>query len=67
MATWSTPTPNHANVLALSLRSTSSPVAREILKEWFETPFSDDEWNLKQISRLQQLEQEGSSRKVEGD
>ena len=48
---------NHANVLALSLRATSSAMAREILDKWFETPFSDDEWNLRQISRLQALDE----------
>ena len=47
---------NHANVLALSLRATSSAVLREILDRWFETPYSDDEWNLKQISRIQELD-----------
>jgi ribose 5-phosphate isomerase B len=50
---------NHANVLALSLRATSPPVAKEILDSWFETPFSEDEWNAKQMARLQQLEEEG--------
>jgi ribose 5-phosphate isomerase B len=48
---------NHANVLALSLRATSPALAREILDKWFETPFSDDEWNLRQISRLQGLDE----------
>ncbi len=43
---------NHANVLALSLRATSEPLLTEILDSWFETPFSEDEWNLKQISRI---------------
>lgn len=47
---------NHANVLALSLRTTSSAVLKEILDKWFETPYSDDEWNLKQISRIQALD-----------
>ncbi len=47
---------NHANVLALSLRATSSAVLREILDAWFDTPYSDDEWNLKQISRIQELD-----------
>ena len=36
---------NHANVLALSLRATPIPIAREILDAWFNTPFSTDEWN----------------------
>src|SRR6266516_5755349 len=47
---------NHANVLALSLRVTSEPIAKEILDAWFETPFSEDEWNRKQIQRIKQLE-----------
>lgn len=47
---------NHANVLALSLRATSEPVAKEILDAWFATPYSDDEWNRQQIARIQDLE-----------
>lgn len=47
---------NHANVLALSLRATSEPVAKEILDAWFATPYSDDEWNRQQIERIRQLE-----------
>lgn len=47
---------NHANVLALSLRTTSSALLKEILDKWFDTPYSDDEWNLKQISRIQALD-----------
>jgi ribose 5-phosphate isomerase B len=30
---------NHANVLCLSLRATSQPVAREILERWFGTAY----------------------------
>jgi len=48
---------NHANVLALSLRTTSMPVAKEILTAWFETPYSQDEWNLQQIARIRDMEQ----------
>ncbi len=47
---------NHANVLALSLRATPIPVAREILEAWFSTPISDDAWNLRQMARIQQIE-----------
>ena len=47
---------NHANVLALSLRATSEPVAREILDTWFSTPYTDDEWNQQQMERIRQLE-----------
>jgi ribose 5-phosphate isomerase B len=48
---------NHANVLALSLRATPIPIAREILDAWFSTPFSTDEWNLKQMERIRHIEQ----------
>ncbi len=52
---------NHANVLALSLRATPIPVAREILDAWFSTPTTEgeaqSEWNRQQIERIQQLEE----------
>lgn len=47
---------NHANVLALSLRATSPALLREILDRWFDTPYSDDDWNLKQIERIDELD-----------
>ena len=47
---------NHANVLALSLRATPLPIAREILAAWFGTPYSDDAWNMQQIERIKALE-----------
>jgi ribose 5-phosphate isomerase B len=47
---------NHANVLALSLRATPVPIAREILDAWFSTPYSDDEWNLRQRARIREME-----------
>jgi ribose 5-phosphate isomerase B len=48
---------NHANVLGLSLRATPEAVAKEILNTWFDTPYSDDEWNRRQIQRIEQIEQ----------
>ena len=48
---------NHANVLGLSLRATPEAMAKEILDAWFETPFSDDEWNLCQMRRIREAEQ----------
>jgi ribose 5-phosphate isomerase B len=48
---------NHANVLAMSLRATSPAIAKEILEAWFSTPISDDEWNLRQIARVQGLDE----------
>ncbi len=50
---------NHANVLALSLRATPEAVLREILQAWFSTPFSEDDWNLKQIRSLGDIERNG--------
>ena len=47
---------NHANVLALSLRATPEPILSEILDRWFDTPFSDDDWNLKQMARVREIE-----------
>lgn len=47
---------NHANVLGLSLRTTSGPILKEILTAWFDTPFTDDEWNLLQIRRVEEAE-----------
>ena len=47
---------NHANVLALSLRATPEPILSEILDRWFDTPFSDDDWNLRQMERVREIE-----------
>ncbi len=52
---------NHAIVLALSLRATAEPVLTEILDRWFDTPYSEDDWNLKQMARLRQIELRVSS------
>ena len=47
---------NHANVLALSLRATPEPILSEILDRWFDTPFSDDDWNLRQMEKVREIE-----------
>lgn len=47
---------NHANVLGLSLRLTSPAVLKEILAAWFETPYSTDDWNLLQMKRIQEID-----------
>lgn len=47
---------NNANVLCLSLRRVSEPVAREILEAWFSTdyqPNPDDDACLAEIERLE--------------
>ena len=51
---------NHANVLALSLRATPEPVAKEILNAWFDTPYSADEWNLRQMQRIREIEEKSA-------
>jgi ribose 5-phosphate isomerase B len=48
---------NHANALGLSLRATPEAVAKEILQSWFDTPYSDDQWNLRQMRRIDEIEQ----------
>ena len=52
---------NHANVLALSLRATSIPIAKEILDAWFNTPIdsgeAQSEWNRQQIERVREIEE----------
>jgi ribose 5-phosphate isomerase B len=47
---------NHANVLALSIRLITPDRAREILDAWFNTEKSADEWNLRQLAHLAELE-----------
>lgn len=47
---------NHANVLALSLRITSTAILKEILSAWFDTPFTTDEWNLLQMKRVEEID-----------
>ena len=57
---------NHANVLALSLRATSIPMAKEILDAWFNTPVNEgeaqSEWNRQQIERVKQIEDKYAGR-----
>ena len=57
---------NHANVLALSLRATSLPIAKEILDAWLSTPVQEgeaqNEWNRQQIERVRQIEERYASR-----
>ncbi len=50
---------NHANVLALSLWATPEPVLTEILDRWFATPYSEDDWNLRQMARVREIEEGG--------
>jgi len=50
---------NDANVLALSLRSTSVPELTEILDAWFATPASDEPDDIANVSHLAAIERSG--------
>ena len=52
---------NHANVLALSLRTTSETILKEILDAWFGTSYSEDTWNTEQIKKLEAIETQVSN------
>lgn len=45
---------NHANVLVMGLRLTSSAIAREILDSWFNTPFDEDE--VTNVAKVAEME-----------
>jgi ribose 5-phosphate isomerase B len=46
---------NDANVLALSLRATSSPLLEEILDAWFEGEPSDDDADVANVRHLDEI------------
>ncbi|MDE1768693.1 MAG: RpiB/LacA/LacB family sugar-phosphate isomerase [Candidatus Micrarchaeota archaeon] len=47
---------NHANVLVMSLRLTSEPLAKEILDAWFSEPYGKDAFDLRNVRKLEKLE-----------
>lgn len=47
---------NHANVLALSMRTTSEPLAREILDAWLAEPFGQEPSDEENVAQLEQLD-----------
>jgi ribose 5-phosphate isomerase B len=51
-------------VLGLSLRATPEAVAKEILNAWFGTPYSDDEWNARQMQRIREIEKKYSGKQL---
>ncbi len=50
---------NDANVLAMSLRSTSEEVAKEMLKVWFSTPPSEKSDDKTCFALIEKLDQDG--------
>jgi ribose 5-phosphate isomerase B len=47
---------NHANVLALSLRLTSPPMGREILRAFLAEPDGDEDFDRRNVERLGNME-----------
>ena len=47
---------NHANVLALSLRSTSPPMGREIVQAFLDEPDGDEDFDIRNVERLERME-----------
>jgi ribose 5-phosphate isomerase B len=47
---------NRANVLCLSLRTTSETVAREILAAWFNTPLGTDPSDVQAVEQVTDIE-----------
>jgi ribose 5-phosphate isomerase B len=47
---------NHANVLVLSLRATSEPVAREILDAFLAEPDGSDEFDRRNVAQVDALD-----------
>ncbi len=52
---------NHANVLGLSIRLTTPYKVKEILDAFFDTPYSEDEWNKRQMAYISELEEKQCS------
>ena len=50
---------NHANVLALSLRATSPAVGREIVSAFLSEPEGADDFDVRNVRRLERLEAGG--------
>jgi ribose 5-phosphate isomerase B len=47
---------NHANVLALSMRTTNEALAREILDAWLTEPFGAEEFDRRSVAKLVALD-----------
>lgn len=56
---------NRANVLCMSLRTTSEPEAREILEAWFNTPLGTDEFDVLAVEQVGEIERKYSARIIE--
>lgn len=44
---------NHANVLALSMRSTTEAMGREIVEAFLDAPYGDDDFDLRNVASLE--------------
>lgn len=50
---------NHANILVMSLRLTSEALAKEIIDAWFNTPLGDEDFDIRNVERVNQYENKG--------
>jgi ribose 5-phosphate isomerase B len=48
---------NHANVLVMSLRLISEAQADEILDAWFSTPYGEEDFDVRNVTKVGELEQ----------
>ncbi|MFQ6015956.1 MAG: RpiB/LacA/LacB family sugar-phosphate isomerase [Anaerolineae bacterium] len=48
---------NQANILVMSLRTTSEAVAKEMLDAWLSTPYDEDEWNKACVAQVRGIEE----------
>lgn len=56
---------NRANVLCMSLRTTSEAEAREILEAWFNTPLGTDEFDVLAVEQVGEIERKYSARIID--
>lgn len=49
---------NNTNVLAMGGRTTSIEVMKQIVDNWLETPFSNDQRHIRRIDKISEIEKE---------
>ena len=53
---------NHANVLVMSLRRTSEPMAKEILDAWLSEPYGKSSLEKRNLNRIEAMERKGGNK-----
>ncbi len=49
---------NHANILVMALRLTTEDLAKEILNAWFSEPFGKEDFDIRNVEKLNQHERQ---------